>query len=100
MTTAERLEFLPDVPTIAEFVPGYEAVGWNGIGAPANTPPAILDVLNAALNDAIAETVVRSRLLELGSIPKPVTREAFTKFVASETDRWGKVVHTANIKAD
>jgi tripartite-type tricarboxylate transporter receptor subunit TctC len=100
VTTATRLEVLPDVPTVGEFVPGYEASGWQGIGAPENTPAEIIDRLNGEINAALADPKMKGRLADLGGLPIPVAPADFSKFIAEETEKWGKVIRAANIKPD
>src|SRR6201997_4808754 len=81
VTTPERLDFLPDVPAVAEFLPGYEAFGWIGFGAPRDTPPAIIDVLNRGINAAVADPAIKARLLDLGGLIMPANTPAdFAKF--------------------
>jgi tripartite-type tricarboxylate transporter receptor subunit TctC len=99
-TTATRLEVLPDVPTVGEFVPGYEASGWQGIGAPKNTPAEIIGRLNEEINAALADPKMKGRLADLGSLPIPVTPADFSKFIVEETEKWGKVIRAANIKPE
>ena len=100
VTTPQRLKALPDLPTMTEFVPGYEAVGWYGIGAPKGTPAAIVNALNAAINAALADDKFKARLADLGVEPMPKSPAEMTKFIAAEDDKWGKVIRTANIKAE
>ncbi|HTP91182.1 MAG TPA: tripartite tricarboxylate transporter substrate binding protein [Xanthobacteraceae bacterium] len=100
VTTATRYDVLPDVPAIAEFVPGYEASGWQGLGAPANTPVEILDKLHDEVNAALADPAFKARFVELGAPPFPTSREAFGKLIAADTEKWAKVVKFANIKAE
>jgi tripartite-type tricarboxylate transporter receptor subunit TctC len=100
VTTAARSELLPDIPTVGEFVPGYEASQWYGIGAPRNTPPEVIAKLNTEINAALADPKLQARLSELGGIPTPMTPTEFGKFVADETVKWGKVVRTGNIKPE
>jgi tripartite-type tricarboxylate transporter receptor subunit TctC len=100
VTTPARLAALPDLPTVTEFVPGYEAVGWYGIGAPRNTPAAIIDAINAATNAALADDKLKARLADLGVEPMPKTAGAMEKFIAGENDKWGKVIRDANIRAE
>jgi tripartite-type tricarboxylate transporter receptor subunit TctC len=100
VTTTARLAALPDVPTVAEFVPGYEAVGWYGIGAPKDTPAAVIGKLNGALTAALGEAEPKARLADLGIEPMPMTPVQFAKFIASENDKWGKVIRSAGIKLD
>jgi tripartite-type tricarboxylate transporter receptor subunit TctC len=98
VTTETRSELLPDVPTIAETVPGYEASGWLGIGAPRNTPAEIIDKLNREISAAVADHKIKTRLAELGGAPLLLSAADFGKLIAEETDKWGKVIRTANIK--
>jgi tripartite-type tricarboxylate transporter receptor subunit TctC len=100
VTTATRSEVLPDVPAIGEFVPGYVAAGWYGICAPAGTPTAIIDKLNAAITAGDGDPEMKSHLAGLGVQPRPMTPEEFGKFIADETEKWGKVIKFAGIKAD
>jgi tripartite-type tricarboxylate transporter receptor subunit TctC len=100
VTNASRLEVLPDVPPIADFVPGYAASGWQGIGAPANTPAEILGKLHDAINAALADPAIAARFAELGAPVFVSTRVAFTKFIADETEKWAKVIHTAGVKVE
>jgi tripartite-type tricarboxylate transporter receptor subunit TctC len=100
VTTATRSELLPDVPTVGEFVPGYEASQWYGIGAPKSTPPEIVARLNQEINAALADSRLQARLADLGGIPTPMTSAEFGKFVADETEKWGKVIRAGNIKPD
>jgi tripartite-type tricarboxylate transporter receptor subunit TctC len=100
VTTAKRLDVLPDVPAMDEFLPGYEASGWYGIVAPKDTPPAIVERLNKEVNAGIADAKTRERLAELGCMVFGGTPVDFGKFVAGETDKWGKVVRAAGIKVE
>jgi len=100
VTSATRSEALPDVPALAEFVPGYEASGWYGIGAPTGTPVAIIDKLNKEMNAGLADPGVKSKLLAVGVVPSPMTSAQFGKFIASEIDKWAKVIKFADIKAE
>jgi tripartite-type tricarboxylate transporter receptor subunit TctC len=100
VTTASRSEVLPDIPTVAEFVPGYEASGWFGIAAPRNTPVEIVDKLNREINAGLADAKLRARLAGLGSTVFAGSPSDFAKHLASETEKWGKVVRTANLRAD
>jgi tripartite-type tricarboxylate transporter receptor subunit TctC len=99
VTAPTRLQVLPDIPTVDEFVPGYEANGWGGVGAPKDTPAEIIDTLNRAINAAIADPAIRSRITDLGSVPMPMTASDFAKFIAAETEKWAKVIRFAGIKA-
>jgi tripartite-type tricarboxylate transporter receptor subunit TctC len=100
VTTATRLEVLPDIPTVGEFVPGYEASGWQGIGAPRNTPADIVDRLNREVNAGLADPKMKSRLADLGGTVLAGSPAAFEKFIADETEKWAKVIRAANIKAE
>jgi tripartite-type tricarboxylate transporter receptor subunit TctC len=101
VTTPEQIDMLPDVPAMAEFLPGYEAFGWIGFGAPKDTPAAIIDVLNKAINAAVAEPSIKTRLLDLGGLVMPPNTPAeFAKFIAADTDKWIKVVKFADLKPE
>ena len=100
VTTVTRLEVLPDIPTVGEFVPGYEASGWQGIGAPRNTPADIVDRLNREVNAGLADPKMKSRLADLGGTVLAGSPAAFEKFIADETEKWAKVIRAANIKAE
>ena len=95
---ATRSQVLPDIPTVGEFLPGYEANGWGGVGAPKDTPAEIIDTLNREINAAIADPAIRSRITDLGSVPMPMTANDFAKFIAAETEKWAQVIRFANIK--
>jgi len=100
LTTAARWEGLPDVPAAAEFVPGYEASAWHGIGAPKGTPADIVDRLNREINAALADPKMKARLADVAYTPVPMTLSDFEKFIADETEKWGQVIRTAGIKAE
>jgi tripartite-type tricarboxylate transporter receptor subunit TctC len=100
VTTPKRLLALPDVPTVVEFVPGYEAVGWYGIVVPKNTPTETINKLNEATNVALVDPKPKARLADLGVEPMPMTPAKFGKFIADETDKWTKVIRSAGIKPD
>jgi tripartite-type tricarboxylate transporter receptor subunit TctC len=100
VTTATRLEVLPDIPTVGDFVPGYEASGWYGIGAPKNTPAEIVDRLHAEINAALADPKMKARFADLGGTVLPGSPADFVKLIAEETEKWGKVIRAANIKAE
>jgi tripartite-type tricarboxylate transporter receptor subunit TctC len=100
VTTATRSKLLPDIPTMGEFLPGYEASTWNGIGAPRNTPADTIDRLNKAVNACLEDPKMLSRFAELGGDPMPMTPGEFAKLVADETDKWGKVVRFSGAKAN
>jgi tripartite-type tricarboxylate transporter receptor subunit TctC len=99
VTTAARSEVLPDIPSLSEFLPGYESSFWGGLGAPKNTPAEIVDKLNKEVNAALADAKFKTRLGELGGAPLPGTPTDFGKLIADETEKWGKVVKFAGIKA-
>jgi tripartite-type tricarboxylate transporter receptor subunit TctC len=100
VTTATRAEALPDVPTVGDFVPGYEASLWQGIGAPKSTPPEIVDRLNKEINAALADPKIKARLADLGSTPLAQSPGEYAKLIAADTEKWGKVIRAANIKAE
>jgi tripartite-type tricarboxylate transporter receptor subunit TctC len=100
MTTATRSEALPDIPTVGEFVPGFEASLWGGVGAPKNTPAEIIGKLNKEINAGLADPKLKARLADLGSTVLPGSPVDFGKLIAEETDKWGKVIRAANIKAN
>jgi tripartite-type tricarboxylate transporter receptor subunit TctC len=100
LTTATRSDALPDLPTVGEFVPGYEASTWFGLGAPKATPAEIVDKLNKEINAALDDPQMKARIAELGGTPFPGSPAAFGKHLADETEKWGKVVRAANIKAE
>jgi tripartite-type tricarboxylate transporter receptor subunit TctC len=100
VTTATRLATLPDVPTVGEFVPGYEVAGWLGIGAPKDTPIEIIDKLNKAIGAGLADPNIKTRLADLGFLPTSMTPAEFGKFIADETDKWARVVKFAGVKLD
>ena len=100
VTTATRSEALPDVPTVGDFVPGYEASSWTGLAAPRNMPAEAIEKLNREINVGLADAKVKARLAELGNVPMLMTAVEFEKFVADETEKWGKVIRAANIKAE
>jgi tripartite-type tricarboxylate transporter receptor subunit TctC len=97
VTTAQRSQALPDVPTVAETVPGYEASAWFGMGAPKGTPADVIDKLNKEINAALQDERVKARLAELGGILIAGTPADFGKVVAEETDKWAKVIKSANV---
>jgi tripartite-type tricarboxylate transporter receptor subunit TctC len=100
VTTATRMEILPDVPTVGEFVPGYEASIWFGVGAPKNTPTEIVDKLNKEINAGLADPNIKARLADLGGDVLALSPAEFGKLIADETEKWGKVIRAANIKAE
>src|SRR5262245_16890350 len=98
VTTATRSDVLPEVPTVAEFVPGYEASNWNGICAPKNTSAEIIDRVNQAINAGLAEPKIKRRLADLGGMVLAGSPDDFGKIIADETEKWAKVIRAANIK--
>ena len=100
VTTATRSDVLPDIPTLAEFVPGYEASAWNGVGAPKDTPAKVIDKLNNEINAVAAEPLLKARLAGIGIDPMSMTSAAFGKLIADETEKWGNVIRALNIKAE
>jgi tripartite-type tricarboxylate transporter receptor subunit TctC len=100
VTTAARTEVLPELPTIGEFVPGYEASQWYGVGAPKNTPAEIVDKLNKEINAALADPKMKARFAEIGGEVLPGSPADFGKFIAEETEKWEKVVKFAGLKPD
>ena len=97
VTTAQRLDVLPGVPTVAESVPGYEAIGWYGLGVPKNTPRDIVNRLNEATNKVLADPKLKARLTDLGVEPMPMKPAEFAKFIDSEADKWTKVIRSAGV---
>jgi tripartite-type tricarboxylate transporter receptor subunit TctC len=100
VTTATRSEALPEIPSISEFVPGYEASTWYGIGAPKNTPPDIIRKLNYEINAVLAGSAMKARIADFGGVPLVLSPADFGKFIADETEKWGKVIRAANIKPE
>ena len=100
VTTATRSDVLPDVPTLAEFVPGYETSQWYGVGAPKDTPVEVINTLNKEINAVAADPLIKARLAGLGVDPLSKTPTEFEKFIADETEKWGKVIRAAGINAD
>ena len=100
VTTETRQAVLPDIPTMGEFVAGYAASGWAGIGAPRNTPVEIIERLNGAMNAGLADPRISGRLVDLGVAPMSLTPSEFEKFVVEETEKWAKVIKFAGIKAE
>ena len=98
VTTAVRYPAMPDVPTVGEFVPGYEASTWWGVGAPRNTPVEVINKLNREINEALADPKIKARLADLGGTVLPGSPAEFGKLIADETEKWGKVIRAANIK--
>jgi tripartite-type tricarboxylate transporter receptor subunit TctC len=100
VTTATRSDALPDIPTVGEFVPGYEASNWYGVGIPKNTPADIVDKLNKEINAGLADPKIKARLAVLGVTPLVVSPADFGRLIAEETEKWGNVIRALNIKAD
>ena len=100
MTTATRSQALPDVPTVAEFVPGYEASSWYGIGAPEGTPAEIIDKLNQEINAGLADPKIKARLADMGGMALTGPPAEFGKLIADETEKWGKVVKFSGAKPE
>jgi tripartite-type tricarboxylate transporter receptor subunit TctC len=100
VTTATRSDALPDIPTVGEFLPGYEASGWFGIGAPKSTSSEVVDQLNKQINEGLADPKMKARLADLGGTVLPGSPADFGKHIAEETEKWGKVIRAANIKAE
>ncbi len=100
VTDATRSKVLPDVPTIAEFLPGYQAIVWDGIGAPAKTPPDIISRLNTEINAVLGDPAMKARFAALGSQPMVMSPAEFGKFTIAEAAKWGKVIKTVGIKAE
>lgn len=98
VTAPTRLDALPAVPPLSDFVPGYEASSWGGLIAPRGTPAAIIGKLNGAVNAGLADLAIKARFAELSLVPMPMQPDAFGHFIADETERWGKVIRTAHIK--
>ena len=98
VTTTARSELLPDVPTVGDFLPGYEASAWYGVGAPRGTPSEIVEMLNKELNAAFADPMTRARIVDLGGTPLPGSPTDFGRFVAKEVEKWGKVVEFSGTK--
>ena len=100
VTTKARIDALPDVPSLADYLPGYEAEGWLGMGAPAGTPAAIIDALNKQINAGLADDKIKTRLSEIGTVVQGGSPVDFGKFIAAETEKWGKVIRDAGIKPE
>jgi tripartite-type tricarboxylate transporter receptor subunit TctC len=100
VTTTMRSEALQGIPTISEFMPGYEASAWNGVGAPKDTPPEIVDKLNREINAGLANSTLKERIANMAAVPMPVTPAEFGKLIAAETEKWAKVIEFAGIKPE
>jgi tripartite-type tricarboxylate transporter receptor subunit TctC len=100
VSTTGRIAALPDLPPVADFVPGYEASTWNGVGVPRNTPPDIVERLSQTISAGLADPKIKARIAELGSIPLPASPTEFARFLAGESEKWGKVVKFAGLKVE
>jgi tripartite-type tricarboxylate transporter receptor subunit TctC len=98
VTAATRWEGLPDLPTVSEFVPGFETSFWSGVGTPRNTPVEIIDKLNDEINAGLADSKIKAQLADLGGVPMSMAAADFGKLIAEETEKWGRVIRAANIK--
>ena len=100
VTTANRSDALPDIPTVGDFLPGFEASGWFGIGAPKGTPAEIVDKLNREINAGLADTKIKARIADLGNTVLAGSPADFSRLITDETEKWGKVIRAANIKPE
>jgi len=100
VTTATRADVLPEVPVMGDFVPGFEASAWLGFGAPKDTPAEIIDILNSEVNAGLANPIIKARFADLGATLLPSSPADFGKLIADETEKWGKVIRSANIKSE
>jgi tripartite-type tricarboxylate transporter receptor subunit TctC len=100
VTSAKRWPSVPEIPAIAETVPGYQATVFYGMSAPKDTPPEIVATLNKAINDVLGDPKLIARFAEIGGVPTPMTPEAYGKYIAAETERWRKVVEFAGVSVD
>jgi tripartite-type tricarboxylate transporter receptor subunit TctC len=100
VTTTERIALLPDLPTLKEYLPGYEASSWNGLTAPKNTPPEIIEKLNREINTAMADPKIKSRIIDLGGPPIIASPADFGKIIAEDTAKWAKVIQFSGAKAE
>jgi tripartite-type tricarboxylate transporter receptor subunit TctC len=100
VTTATRAQVLPDVPTLSEFIPGFEASQWIGLVAPKGTPQAIVEKLNIEVNAALADSKIKARFADLGGVVLPGSPDQFGTLIRDETEKWGKVIRAANIKVE
>jgi len=98
VTTSERSEVLPELPTVSEFVPGYEASGWTGVCAPRTTPADIVERLNRAINAGLADPALKARFADLGAATLPGSSADFGRLLAAETEKWGRIIRAANIR--
>jgi len=95
-----RVDALPDIPTMADFIPGFHAIGWIGVGAPKKTPVEIIDKLNKEINAGLADPKINARIADLGGTRLVLSPAAFGKLITDEVEKWGKVIRAANIKAE
>src|SRR5262249_31802829 len=100
VTSTARLQALPEIPTIGDFVPGFETSAWAGIGAPKKTPAEIIDALNREINGILAEPAVQARFTDLGGQALALTPDAYASLIAQETDKWAKVIKFSGARAD
>ena len=100
VTTTARSTALPDIPTLAEFIPGYEASAWYGVSAPPNTPKAVIGKLNKEINVGLADRTLQTRLVDLGGMIVPGSPDDFGKLVSNETEKWARVIKFAGIKPE
>ena len=100
VTTTNRSELLPDIPAIGEFLPGYEASAWHGIGAPRNTPAELVELLNKQINAGLADSKMKTRIADLGYHAYATSPAEFAKFISEETDKWAKIVEISGAKAE
>jgi tripartite-type tricarboxylate transporter receptor subunit TctC len=100
VTSATRSDALPGIPTLGEFLPGYEATGWFGIGAPKSTSSEVVDQLNKQINEGLADPKMKARFADLGGVPMPMMPAEFGKFIIDETEKWAKVIRAANINPE
>ena len=100
VTTTTRRDVLSDVPAIGDFVPGYEATNWEGLGAPANTPAEIIAIVNSQVNAALADATFKARLTDLGGAPFASSPADFGKYIVEYTEKWGKLIRAAGIRVE
>jgi tripartite-type tricarboxylate transporter receptor subunit TctC len=100
VTTSTRLAVLPNIPTVAEFLPGYEAISWQGLAAPRSTPDEIIEKLNTEINAGLTDAKMQAQLTNLGAVPMPMTPAEFGKFITDEVEKWAKVIKFAGIKPE
>jgi tripartite-type tricarboxylate transporter receptor subunit TctC len=98
LTSAMRSDAVPELPTVDEFVPGYEISTWYGVGAPKGTPADIIDKIGKEIDAALVDPKIKTQFADLGDVPMPMTPAEFGKFIADETEKWGKVIRAANLK--